>query len=120
MVHLRTATVNPHAQTPGVENPTTIMGGDKITIAMKLMWTLKATIIAMKLMWTLKATIIAMKLMWTPKATIIAIKGFQGAMTMMSNLTAPMTIKSNRIMTIVITHLMITMLEENIVSQFGT
>jgi hypothetical protein len=71
-------------------------------------------------MWTPKATIIAMKLMWTPKATIIAIKGFQGAMTMMSNLTAPMTIKSNRIMTIVITHLMITMLEENIVSQFGT
>ena len=31
-----------------------------------------------------------------------------------------MTMMSNRIMTIVITHLMITVLEENIVSQFGT
>ena len=110
-----------HAQTPGEENPTTIMGSDKITVTMKNMRILKATTIdknnlqgAMNVMSNLtkKTTIIP--------TTVRNMSKLQIEHSSKANLTAPTTIKSNRDVTTVITHAMIIALKENLmVNRFG-
>ena len=70
MVHLREAKMSSHAQTSGVENPTTIMGSIKVAIVMKLMESIKVAIV-MKFMECIKVDI-AMTHVRSLKDTIIA------------------------------------------------
>ena len=103
MVHLH------HAHTPGEENPTTIVGSNKITIDMKNKNELQGAM--------------TMPFIFNKRTTSIAI-----AMRSMSHtksspkttLTAPTTIKSYHDITTTITNIMLIMLKKNLkVNRFG-
>ena len=110
-MHLREAKMSPHAQTPGVENPTTIMGNIKVAFVMKLIECIKVDI--------------AMKHMRSLHDTTNVKSDLHDELTVMRNLLIAVrsmnhiTMKSNQGMTTVIIKSMTTMVEEHIKSMIN-